>query len=132
MAAPLPVERPRPPLRVVRGGRRERVSEEEDLSLSHPPPQHHRAPRELLLSERALARWLRRRLGTVGAEAMVRKHGAGAVLDALYDGVVVVRETTVRVGYPGELQVRRWYEVSKALRNPGGFLRFVLDQGVGR
>ncbi len=86
-----------------------------------------------------LAGWLREKLGTLGAEAMVRKFGAREVLDALYDGVVcdepVYEERDVQVGawadgsartVPRRFEVGRRQVPSPALRNPGGFLYSML------
>jgi len=71
--------------------------------------------------ERALTLWLQRCLHTAGAEAMVRQHGARAVLNALRDGVVH-REYDRAKGY-------YVYKPHAKLRNPGGFLRWLLEGG---
>ena len=139
----LPDTRKPTPLRVVRGGD-PGESERENLSLSSPPPHphHHRArARRLLLSERLLATWLRERLGTVGGVSMVRRFGARAVLDALYDGVVcdepVYDHEIVEVGVWADgssktgtrrVEVGRRRVVTTELRSPGGYLRFVLRE----
>lgn len=121
----------RSPLRVVRGGDVVRECESEVLSLSPPPPppHHHRASgakrasraRVLRASERALALWLRRELGTVGAEAMVRRYGVRAIVRAVTENQIVLSNDR----YRGRL------EVNDALRSPGGFLRMVLREELG-
>ncbi len=91
-----------------------------------------------------LARWLRLELHTIGGEALVRRFGARAVLDALYDGVVceepVMEARPIVTGrWPnGDDKVSyRTVEVGRCrvpdprLRNPGGFLRFLLEEGAG-
>ena len=109
----------RPLLRVVRGvGEGER---REGLTLSPPPPsspQHHRAKRPLRASERALAAWLRRCLGTVAAEGMVRRFGVRAIVAAVTEQDIVVRDDL----YGGRLVA------NAQLRSPGGFLRMVLTE----
>ena len=136
---------PRPPLRAIGvvGGDDERG----DLTLSPPAPAPPapRRPRPLRLSERRLAAWLHAHLSTVGAVAMVRRFGARQVLDALYDGVVceepAYESRPVVVGtWPdgSERTTQRLFEFgrrripSPGLRNPGGFLRFLLEEGAGR
>jgi hypothetical protein len=102
---------------------------------------HARRRRPLQLSERVLVVWLREKLRTAGATAMVREYGARAVLDALYDGVVceeaVMEERAVGTGRSwGDgapvqtyrlVEVGRRRVVSPQLRSPGGFLRRLLD-----
>ena len=150
MATPQPVPVPdddprvvplRPRARDRGGGEREILppaEEREELSLTTPPhPLDNTARvlarRALCASERLLARWLRERLHTAGSEAMVRKYGARAVLDALYDGVVC-EEPVYRPAADGRqvVEVGRRLVVSPLLRNPGGYLRWVLDQEAGR
>ena len=127
----------RPRARGRGGGERERLTSTEKrvdlLSLTTPPhPLDNTARvlarRALLASERLLARWLRARLHTAGSEAMVRKYGARVVLDALYDGVVC-EEPVYRPAADGRqvVEVGRRLVVSPLLRNPGGYLRWVLE-----
>ncbi len=128
---------------VVIGGGGDRV-ERETLTLSTPPPtttpkaraRTRRAP----LSARLLARWLREELRTVGADTLIRQHGTRAVIDALYDGVVCeepVYDTEQYQSAPGvqrsrTVEVGRRRVLNDSLRNPGGYLRWVLDQEAQR
>ncbi len=136
----LPDTRKPTPLRVVRGGDRDE-RERENLTLSSPPTTTPRVSARPRARDVLLGRWLRDRLGTVGGEAMVRRFGARAVLDALYDGVVcdepVYDNEIVEVGTWADgssktgtrrVEVGRIRVVSTALKNPGGYLRWVLEQ----
>jgi hypothetical protein len=68
-----------------------------------------------------LARWLRVRLGTVGAEAMVRRYGVPAIVRCVSENRIVLRDDA----YRGRLAP------NDALRSPGGFLRTVLREEEG-
>ncbi len=67
-------------------------------------------------SELRLSRWLRRRLGLLGALDCLRQHGVGRVLEVLHDQIL---EWDVMEG--------RWLALAK-LHNPAGFLRWALTQ----
>ncbi len=126
---------------------RVRVSEYLDpehkvISLSHANDLA-RGPRKLTPSEERLSRWLRRELHTAGAQALVRRYGAQAVLEALHDGIVerfepeqFVVDRALR-SYPANVNVREWLEqdglvavwrAHPELKSPGGMLRFVLRE----
>ena len=121
---------------IVRG---ERDRSDRSLSLTTLTVLHPRARPALLCSERRLIAWLRDVLQTAGATAMVRQYGARAVLDALYDGVVVReqfiatdetvdRQVALGLASPRLCEVRRWRAVpAPQLRSPGGFLRRLLE-----
>ena len=75
----------------------------------------------LTASEVRLARWLEGRLKFVGAATFVARRGAPLVLAALHDGLLVWYEVQGNRG--------RW-EPSRGVRNPAGFLRWLVDQRV--
>jgi hypothetical protein len=83
-------------------------------------PSREELPR-LTASELRFAVWLERRLRFVGAQTFVARRGLPLVKAALYDGVVVWSEARGRRG--------RW-EVNGGVRNPAGFLRWLVDQRV--
>ena len=75
----------------------------------------------LTASERRFARWLRKRLGFVGAETFIARRGLPMIRAALDDGVLEWREL------PG--QRGRW-KVNPAVKKPAAFLRWLVDQLV--
>ena len=80
----------------------------------------HHPRRSRKFSERLLARYLREKLRYLGAPTAIRKHGARRILNALDDMTVFVEWA------PGE-----WHrEFEKGIRNPGGFLRKLLEEDV--
>jgi len=76
----------------------------------------------LTASELRLARWLEERLRFVGASTFVARRGAPLILAALHDGLFVWSRP--RQGGRG-----RW-ELNRAVQNPAGFLRWLVDQRV--
>jgi len=103
--------------------------ERESLTLTSPPTPTPTTRRRARASERFLAAWLNRHLGTAGAAGMIRQFGTRAILDALYDGIIV--ETTItRLRLDDTGHERHHYEtvrtINPGLRSPGGFLREYL------
>lgn len=74
-------------------------------------------------SERRFARWLRRRLGFVGAETFVARRGVPMIRAALHDGVLEFYE-------PPAGAVGSWRRVNPAVKRPAAFLRWLVDQLV--
>lgn len=79
----------------------------------------------LTASEARFARWLEARLGFVGASTFVLRCGLPVIRRALYDGVLVWWEP------PAAMRgVRGRWKVNPAVKNPGGFLRWLVSQRV--
>ena len=77
----------------------------------------------LTASEGRFARWLEVRLGFVGASTFVLRCGLPVIRRSLYDGVLVWREARG----PG---VRGMWQVNALVKNPAGFLRWLVSQRV--
>lgn len=75
----------------------------------------------LTASEVRLARWLEKRLRFVGAATFVARRGAPLIRAALHDGLLVWYQVQDNRG--------RW-EPNREVRNPAGFLRWLVDQRV--
>lgn len=69
-----------------------------------------------------MARWLEGRLRFVGASTFVARCGVPVIRAALYDGVLVWVEAA-------QGRRARW-EVNGGVRNPAGFLRWLVSQRV--
>lgn len=75
----------------------------------------------LTASEQRLARWLEERLRFVGASTFVARRGVPLILAGLHDGLLVWYKVGNNRG--------RW-EPNREVRNPAGFLRWLVDQRV--
>ncbi len=97
---------------VARPERRELAPKDEPAAKGRPE-----APRPLFAAESLLARFLTARLNWgYGSRHFVRKYGARAVLDALYDGVIEWDDTYEH------------YIPNPALRRPAAYLNWLMKQ----